>query len=91
MRAYDLDHEGDASNERVFVAKIEGVPGGMRVDEKGNLYVAANGDLGLFVRRQDSRPSIAMHERAIELRLRRPDGMTLFITARGNLYRARWT
>ena len=32
---------GAASNERVFVDKIHGVPGRLRTDEKGNLYVAA--------------------------------------------------
>ena len=42
LRAYDLDHNGAASNERVFVSGIDGVPNGIRVDEKGNLYLAAN-------------------------------------------------
>ena len=41
VRAYDLDHNGVASNERILVSNIEGVPDGVRVDEKGNLYVAA--------------------------------------------------
>src|ERR1700738_3185424 len=41
VRAYDLDKNGAASNERVIVSNIDGVPDGMRVDEKGNLYVAA--------------------------------------------------
>ena len=41
IRAYDVDRNGDASNERVLVARIDGVPGGISVDEKGNLYVAA--------------------------------------------------
>src|SRR5579884_3533773 len=41
VRIMDLDRGGAASNERVFIPKIEGVPGGLRTDEKGNLYVAA--------------------------------------------------
>src|SRR6202049_2800399 len=41
IRAYDLDGKGVASNERVVVQKIAGVPDGIRTDEKGNLYVAA--------------------------------------------------
>jgi gluconolactonase len=41
VRAYDLDKPGSASNERTLVSGIEGVPRGLCVDEKGNLYVAA--------------------------------------------------
>ena len=41
IRAYDLDRDGDTSNERVLVAGIADVPGGIAVDEKGDLYVAA--------------------------------------------------
>ena len=43
VRAYDLDRNGDASNERVLISGIAGVPDGIAVDEKGNLYVAAGG------------------------------------------------
>ena len=43
VRAYDLDRNGDASGERVLISGIDGPPDGMRTDEKGNLYVAANG------------------------------------------------
>src|SRR5215470_769077 len=39
--AYDVDHEGETSNERVLISGVEGVPDGIRTDEKGNLYVAA--------------------------------------------------
>ena len=42
VRAYDLDKNGAASNERILISGIEGVPDGICVDEKGNLYVAAN-------------------------------------------------
>jgi gluconolactonase len=88
VRAYDIDREGDASNERVLVSKIAGVPGGMRVDEKGNLYVAAN---GIMVYHPDGRPAgaIALREPASNCAFGYPDGMMLFITARGNLYRTR--
>jgi gluconolactonase len=88
IRAYDLDKEGDASNERVFAAKIEGVPAGMRTDEKGNLYVAGN---GILVFHPDGKlaATIPVHERATNCAFGGPDAMTLFITARGNLYRAK--
>ncbi|MCP6769036.1 SMP-30/gluconolactonase/LRE family protein, partial [Klebsiella pneumoniae] len=40
---FDLNNKGEASNQRVFLSKIDGVPGGLATDEKGNLYVAAKG------------------------------------------------
>ena len=42
VRAYDVDAGGKASNERVL-ATLDAGPDGMRVDAKGNLYVAAGG------------------------------------------------
>lgn len=88
IRAYDLDKEGDASNERIFAAKIEGVPGGMRTDEKGDIYVAAN---GILVFHPDGKlaATIPLHERPSNCAFGFPDAMTLFITAQGNLYRAK--
>jgi sugar lactone lactonase YvrE len=41
IRVFDLDRSGSASNERSFTAGLKGVPGGMCVDEKGNVYVGA--------------------------------------------------
>ena len=44
MRAYDIAKDGSLQNERIFVAKTDGVPDGLEVDEKGNVYVAAGRD-----------------------------------------------
>ena len=41
MLAYDVDHNGETSNERVLISGVDGVPDGIRTDEKGNIYVAA--------------------------------------------------
>jgi sugar lactone lactonase YvrE len=35
IRAYDLDKNGNASNERVLIADLMGGPDGMRVDPRG--------------------------------------------------------
>jgi len=88
VRAYDIDREGDASNERVLISKIDGVPGGIRVDQKGNLYVAAN---GIHVYHPDGSllSVIAVRERASNCAFGYPDAMMFFITARGNVYRTR--
>jgi gluconolactonase len=41
IRSFELDKAGAATNERALISGIEGVPRGIAVDEKGNLYVAA--------------------------------------------------
>jgi gluconolactonase len=88
IRAYDLDKEGDASNERIFASKIEGVPGGMHADEKGNLYVAAN---GILVFHPDGKlaATIPVHDRPSNCAFGGPDATWFFITARGNLFRTK--
>src|SRR6266480_4601787 len=43
VRAYDVDRNGEVSHERVVIPAVEGVPDGIRVDDKGNIYVTASG------------------------------------------------
>ena len=89
VRAYDVDRNGDASNERVLVSRIDGVPGGIRVDEKGNLYVAAK---GIAVCSAEGRliHVIDMKELPSNCAFGEADDKSLFITARGLVYRVRW-
>lgn len=47
--AFDLDGKGAATNPRDVVRNIQGVPGGVRTDEKGRFYVAARG-VGVYTR-----------------------------------------
>jgi gluconolactonase len=88
IRAYDVDRNGDASNERVLVSRIDGVPGGIRVDEKGNLYVAAK---GIAVYSPEGRPIhvMEMKEQPSNCAFGEADEKSLFITARGVVYRVR--
>jgi gluconolactonase len=88
VRAYDLAGTGVASNERVLVSNIEGVPDGIRVDEKGNLYVAAS---KLEVYTADGKPlgSITLLETPSNCAFGDADFGSLFITARASLYRVR--
>lgn len=88
IRAYDLDKEGEASNERVFTSHIDGVPAGLHADEKGNLYVAAKG-IQVFHPDGKLAATIELHERPSNCTFGFPDGATFFITAQGNLYRAK--
>jgi gluconolactonase len=88
IRAYDLDHSGEASNQRVLVSGIEGVPDGLRTDEKGNLYLAAK---KIFVYYPDGKPSgeILLAETPSNLAFGDADLQSLYVTARGSVYRIR--
>ena len=91
VRAYDLDSKGAASKERIVVDKIDGVPDGLRTDEKGNLYVAAN---AVFVYELSNGPAkllgqIPLAETPSNLAFGDPDMETLYITARTSVYRVR--
>jgi gluconolactonase len=87
VRAYDVDKNGDTSNERVLITGIAGVPGGIHVDDKGHIFVAAR---GIAIYGADGRllHTMEMHELPSACALGE-DLKSLFITARGNLYRAR--
>jgi len=88
VRAYDLDKNGAASNERTLIANIEGVPDGMRVDEKGNLYIAA---AAVFVYSSSGKLlyDIKLGDPPANCAFGDPDFQSLYITARSSLYRVR--
>jgi len=88
VRAFDLDHNGAASNERVVIDKIEGVPDGIRTDEKGNLYVAAKAVM-VYSPQAQLLGRIALTETPSNLAFGDADLETLFITARTHVYRVR--
>jgi gluconolactonase len=86
--AFDLDRAGGASNERVFLPKVEGVPGGLRTDEKGNLYVAAK-YLSVYSPRGELLKDIRLSQSPSNLAFGDPDFSTLYVTARSSVYRIR--
>jgi gluconolactonase len=88
VRAYDVDKNGETSNERVLISKIQGVPGGITVDEKGNLYVAAKG-VAVYSPEGKQIHVIEMHDVLSNCSFGEADGKSLIITARGVVYRAR--
>ena len=88
IRAYDVDHNGDASGERMLVSRIDGVPGGIRVDEKGNLYVAAKG-IAVYSAEGRLVHVMEMKEAPSNCAFGEADDKSLFITARGVVYRVR--
>jgi len=92
VRAYDLDGKGIASKERIVVDRIPGVPDGLRTDEKGNLYVAA--DKVYVYALSNNAPAkllgeVPIGETPSNLAFGDPDMETLYITARTSVYRVR--
>ena len=88
VRAYDLDKSGAASNERTVISGIEGVPDGICVDEKGNLYVAAN-QIQVFSAEGKSLGMIPIEENPSNCTFGDPDFGSLYITARTSVFRVR--
>jgi gluconolactonase len=88
VRAFDLDKNGTASNERVLIPKIDGIPGGIAVDEKGLLYVVANG-IGVYSADGKRVHHFDISERSSACAFGEGDMKSLFLTSRGNVYRAR--
>ena len=92
VRAYDLDGKGNVSKERVVIDKIPGVPDGLRTDEKGNVYVAA--DKIYVYALSNNNPAkllgeVAVGETPSNIAFGDPDMETLYITARTAVYRVR--
>jgi gluconolactonase len=88
VRAYDLNKNGEASNERTLISGMEGVPDGICVDEKGDLYVAAN---HVLVYSPEGKPigMIQTEETPSNCSFGDPDFESLYITARTSVYRVR--
>ncbi|MGI8989334.1 MAG: SMP-30/gluconolactonase/LRE family protein [Bryobacteraceae bacterium] len=88
IRAYDVDKNGETSNERVIVSGIEGVPDGIRTDEKGNIYVAAKG-IAIYNSEGKLLHTIDLAETPANCAFGDADFQTLYVTARTSLYRVR--
>jgi gluconolactonase len=88
VRAYDLDKNGEASNERVVIDKVPGVPAGIRTDEKGNLYIAGK---AIYVYSPEGKliHTLELRIPAANCGFGEVDGKTLFIAAGSEIHRAR--
>jgi len=88
LTAYDLDKNGAASNERVLISHIDGIPNGIKVDEKGNLYIAAR-HIQVFSAEGKRVGEILMPETPSNCAFGDADFQSLYITARTSVYRVR--
>ncbi len=86
IRAFDLDRAGNAANERVFLSAVTGVPNGLRTDEKGNLYIAAN-NLLIYSSQGTRIGEVPLGETPSNCAFGDEGFNTLYITARTSVYR----
>jgi gluconolactonase len=85
---YDLDRNGQPANQRTLVENTGAVPDGIRVDEKGNLYVAAGG-IAVYSAAGQWLDTIPVTDPPSNCGFGEADGQSIFITARRNVYRVR--
>jgi len=88
VRAYDIAKDGSLQNERIFLAAIEGVPDGIDVDDKGNVYVAA-AEVCIFSPKGERLTTIHLAEKPSNLTFGDGDLKSLYVTARSTVYRVR--
>jgi len=88
VRAYDVDKSGGATNERVVVSNIDGSPDGMKVDEKGNLYVTAN-KLDIYSPEGKLLHQLEFGETPRNCAFGDQDFQTLYVTAFTSVYKIR--
>ena len=88
IRAYNLDKQGRAANERVLIAKLPSRPDGMRVDAKGSLYVTGR-HIAVYSAQGQPLGQIELPESARNCAFGDADFRTLYITGQKSLWRVR--
>ncbi|HBY60091.1 MAG TPA: hypothetical protein DEH78_09735 [Solibacterales bacterium] len=86
VRAWAVDKDGGLSGERVVLAKIDGVPDGVRVDAEGRLFVAARKFL-VYAPEGKEILSVEMAAKPSSLAFAHAGSSLLYVAAGGGLYR----
>jgi gluconolactonase len=93
IRVYDVAADGTFSHGRVFGeepgGKGEGVPDGIKVDDKGNLFVTGPKGIWVWDASGNHLGTIVMPEQPANLTWGDPQYDTLYITATTSVYRLR--
>ena len=92
IRVFDVAADGSLSNGRIFASGIrssleEGVPDGMKCDQRGNVWVTAPGGVWVYAPSGDLIGKVRAPERVANLAWGGPDFRTLFLTATHSVYR----
>lgn len=90
IRVYDFKHDGTIANGRIFGdehgAPHEGVPDGMRVDRKGNLFVVGPKGIWVWDAQGHHLGTVELPEQPANLAWGGKDYSTLYITATTSVY-----
>ena len=86
--AFDVAGHGGASNQRDVITKIEGVPGGIRTDVEGRLYVAAKG-LNIYTAEGKLKWQLLPGEIVTNCAFGDNDFETLYVSGRHTIYKLR--
>jgi len=93
IRVYDVASDGSLSNGRIFGEEPgghhEGVPDGIKVDRKGNLFVTGPKGIWVWDSKGHHLGTIEMPEQPANLAWGDNDYRTLYITATTSVYRLR--
>ena len=92
IRVFDVAGDGSLSNGRIFASGIrssleEGVPDGMKCDQRGNIWVTAPGGVWVYAPSGDLLGKVRAPEKVANLAWGGPDFHTLFLTATHSVYR----
>jgi gluconolactonase len=90
IRAYDFHPDGSVSNGRIFgteTAPGKGVPDGMKLDDKGNLYVTGPEGIWVWDAQGEHLGTIVLPEQPANLAWGEPDYRTLYFTATKSVYK----
>jgi gluconolactonase len=90
---YDVQPDGSLARGQVFfdmtTAPGEEALDGLKVDERGNIYVSGPGGLWILSSEGRHLGTLHMPELPANFAFGDPDGRTLYLTARTGLYRLR--
>ncbi len=87
--AFDLDGKtGGAGNPRDVIQNIDGVPGGIRTDVTGKIYVGARG-LGVYAPDGKRLQQLLIGEIITNCTFGDPDFETLYVSGRKSIYKIR--
>jgi gluconolactonase len=93
IRVYDFHMDGTISDGRIFGeepgGKDDGVPDGMKIDQKGDLFVTGPGGIWVWDKTGRHLGTVVMPEQPANLNWGDPDYGTLYITATTSVYRLR--
>jgi gluconolactonase len=88
---YDLEPDGSVTNGKVFFDATsdteDGLPDGIKVDQKGNLYGSGPGGLWILSPEGKHLGTIKLPEKMANCNWGGADGRTLYVTASSSLYR----